>query len=122
MKFVRNSEQFQDSLIVQKNFGDICLAYQLHIRDENQMDMQQQRKDFEKEREHYENQSHMEMQRQRENFEKEREQYETRVKEALQDWEKREAELVEEGRKKETDFDREREDLKEKLRNAEQCE
>lgn len=130
MKLVRNSEQFQDNLIVQKNFGDICLAYQLHIRNKNHMDMQQQREDFEKEKEQYENESHMEMQQQRENFEKDREQYETRVKEAIQDREKIEAELVEkERRKKEIEiaslkvnFDAEREGLEEKLRNAEQCE
>ena len=122
MILVRNSEPFQDNLIVQKNFGDICLAYQLHIRNESHMDMQQQREDFEKEREQYENQSHMELQQQREDFEKEREQYETRVKEALQN---REAELVEEGRKKEMEIDSlkaDLEELKEKLRNAEQCE
>ena len=111
MKHVRNSEQFQDNLVVQKEFGDICLAYQLHIR----------------------NESHVEMQQQRECFEEEREQYEKRVKEALQDWKKKEAELmgeVEEGRRKKeaeidslkTNFDAEREELKEKLRNAEQCE
>lgn len=118
MTHVRNSEQYRDNLIVQKAFGDICLAYQLHIRNE----LQNEKDQF-----------HMEMQQQRENFEQEREQYKKRVKEALQDREKKEAELRAEvedekrRKKQEIDalrgsFDAEREDLKEKLRNAEQCE
>jgi hypothetical protein len=126
MTHVRNSERFQDNAIVQKNFGDICLAYQLHIRDKNQIDLQQQREDFEE----YETRiktSHMEIQQQRE---EEREQYETRVKEALQEQEKRTAELVEEERRKKeaeidslkANFDAEMEGLKEKFRNAEQSE
>ena len=67
-------------------------------------------------------QFHVDIQQQREIFEQEREQYETRVKEVLQDREKIEAELrgeVEEGRQ---NFNIEREELKEKLKNAEQCE
>ena len=139
IRLVRDSKQFQDNLVVQKAFGDICLGYQRHSRsklelekDQLHVDMQQQREKFEKEREMYETrvkESHMEMQKQREDFEKGREQYEMRVKEALQDLEKREAELkgeVEEERRKnnslKADFDTDREGLKEKLRNAEQCE
>ena len=111
MKHVRHSKQFQDNLIVQREFGDICIAYQIHIRNESQA----------------------EMQRERERFEQEKEQYEQRVKEALRDGEKREAELrseVEEGRRKaeteidslKANFDTEREELKERIRTAEQCE
>ena len=103
---------------MQKAFGDICLGYQLHMRCELQLEKDQ---------------FHVEIQQQRENFEQERELYEQRVKEALQEREKKEtelkAEVEEERRKKEQeidtlkgDFDAEREDLKEKLRNAEQCE
>ena len=56
MTHVRNSEQFQDNLVVQKKFGDICLAYQLHIRSESYMKMQQQTENFEEEREQYKKQ------------------------------------------------------------------
>ena len=118
IKIVRNSRQFQGNLTVQNAFGDICLAYQRHMRCELQDEKDQY---------------HTEMQQQRENFEQEREQYETRVREALQEREKREAELMaeveDEKRKRgeeidalKGDFDAEREDLKEKLRKAEQCE
>ena len=107
IKLVRDSRQFQDNLVVQKAFGDICLGYQRHMRCELQLEKDQFHKDI---------------QQQREIFEQEREQYETRVKEVLQDREKIEAELrgeVEEGRR---NFNIEREELKEKLKNAEQCE
>ena len=117
MNHVRNSERFRDNLIVQRAFGDICLAYQLHIRNE----LQNEKDQF-----------HREIQQQRENFEHERGQYEQRVKGVLQEREQREVELVakieEEKRNKDAeidalkvDFDAEREELKEKLRNAEQC-
>lgn len=114
MTRVRNSERFQDNLIVQKAFGGICLAYQLHIRNESQKEKDQ---------------FHVEMKQQRVNFEREREQCEKRVKEALQEEEKRRAALVaeieEERKRNEEEIGALKERFcaeQEQLRRANQCE
>lgn len=101
---------------MQRAFGYICLAYQLHIRSE----LQNEKDQF-----------YTEFQQQRERFKQEREEELKRVKEAFQLREQQEAEHVArmemEIKNKEVEinalkenFDAEREDLKERLRNAEQ--
>ena len=124
IKNVRNCDQFKNNLIVQRAFGDICLAYQLHIRCELEIERQRLRMQEEK-------------------LMQDREQEIERVRAALQEKDQQEAKLdrqIEEERRKkkeeveeerrnneaainalEATFDKEREDLQKKLKASEDC-
>ena len=64
---IRNSQDFKSSLPVHKAYGDICLAYQLHLRDEL-VNIKKERDELREK-----------VNRQRETFEREKEEIEQRV-------------------------------------------